>query len=368
MKIALVHEWLINLAGSEKVLEAIYELYPSTIYTLIKDYKKLKNTCFENADIKTSFIQNLPKSINMYKNYLPLFPIAIEQFDLSDYNIVISSSHCVAKGVLTNQEQIHICYCHTPVRYAWDLYHEYLSESNLNNKSIKSIIARMILHYIRLWDYSSSNRPDYYISNSKYISERIKKVYNKESTVIYPPVDTHKFELYEKKEDFYLTVSRIAPYKKIDLLVETFNNLPEKKLIVIGDGEDLNKIKSKANKNIEILGYQSFDIVKDYMQRAKAFIYAAKEDFGIAPVEAQSCGTPVIAYKKGGVLETVIENKTGIFFEEQTTRSIINSINLFEKLEFNYNNIRIHSEKFSKSRFQKEFQENINNIINKKYT
>jgi glycosyltransferase involved in cell wall biosynthesis len=358
MRFALVHDWLTTLAGAEKVLEAIYELYPYPIYTLVKDEKKLKNSIFEKADIKTSFIQKFPKAKTKYRNYLLFFPLAIEQFDLSEYDIVISSSHAVAKGVLTNSNQLHICYCHTPIRYAWDLYHKYLDEAGLS-KGVKGFIAKLILHYIRIWDFTTVNRVDYFVANSKYIAARIKKVYGRKSVVIYPPVDVNRFEVCTRKEGFYLTASRIVPYKKIDLIVEAFSRLPDKKLIVIGDGPDFEKVKKKAGKNVELLGYQPFEVLKDYMQRAKAFIFAAEEDFGIVPVEAQACGTPVIAYGKGGTTETVLEGKTGIFFREQTIESLIEAIKNFEQREdvFDPLGIRKHAEKFSKDRFKKEFKE-----------
>jgi len=363
LKIALVHDWLITLAGAEKVLEAIYELYPYPIYTLIKDEKKLKGSIFGKADIRTSFIQKLPKAKTKYRNYLLFFPLAVEQFNLSDYDIIISSSHAVAKGVLTNSNQLHICYCHTPIRYAWDLYHRYLDEAGLS-KGIKSLIAKLILHYIRIWDFTTVNRVDYFIANSEYIAKRIKKVYGRESVVIYPPIDVDKFEVCTKKENFYFTASRMVPYKKIDLIVEAFSKMPDKRLVVIGDGPDLKKIKKKAKKNVELLGYQPFEVLKNYMQKAKAFIFAAEEDFGIIPVEAQACGTPVIAYGKGGALETVLEGKTGILFKEQTVESLAEAIEKFEQKEdiFDPFEIRKHAEKFNKERFKKEFK----NFVDKK--
>ena len=363
MKFALVHEWLLGIAGSEKVLEAIYELYPSPIFTLIADKNRLENSPLRNANIFTSFIQKLPFARTKYRNYLFLFPLAIEQFDLSEYDVVISSSHAVAKGVLTKANQLHICYCHTPIRYAWDLYHQYLKESKIN-KRLKGLIVKLILHYIRIWDYSASQRVDYFVANSRYVAKRIKKIYNREAFVIYPPVEVDKFEVYTNKENFYLTVSRMVPYKKVDLIVEAFSKMPDKKLIVIGDGPDLKKIKAKSSRNVELLGYQPFEVLKDYMQKAKALVFAAEEDFGIVPVEAQACGTPVIAFGKGGVLETVIKGRTGIFFEEQTVESLIEAVKFFEKIEdsFDYKVIRQNAEKFGKERFKKEFK----SLINKK--
>ena len=364
MKIALVHDWLTTLAGAEKVLESIYELYPYSIYTLVKDESKLKGSIFEKADIRISFIQRLPKAKTKYRNYLLFFPLAVEQFTLSEYDVIISSSHAVAKGVLTNSNQLHICYCHTPIRYVWDLYHRYLDEAGLS-KGIKGFIAKLILHYIRIWDYTTANRVNYFIANSKYIAKRIEKIYGRESTVIYPPINVDKFEVYIQKEDFYLTASRMVPYKKIDLIVEAFSQIPDKKLVVIGDGPDFEKVKKKAGKNVELLGYQPFEVLKDYMKRAKAFIFAAEEDFGIVPVEAQACGTPVIAYGRGGVTETVVNGKTGIFFRKQTVESLIEAIKSFEKKEnvFDPLEIRKNAEKFSKERFKKEFKEFVDKKI-----
>jgi len=286
LKTAIIHDWLINLGGAEKVLESIYELYPAPIYTLIKNEQSIKGSLFEKAEIYSSFIQKLPKAKDNYRNYLFLFPIAIEQFNLSEYDLIISSSHAVAKGILRNPNQVHICYCHTPMRYIWDLYHEYLKEL----KGIKKLLAQAILHYLRIWDIISVNRVDYFVANSKYVAKRIEKIYGRKATVIYPPVDIEKFELETRKESFYLTVGRLVPYKKIDVIVKAFRKMPERKLIVIGYGPEYKKIKKLATSNIEILGYQPRDKVKEYMKKAKAFIFCALEDFGIAPVEAQACG------------------------------------------------------------------------------
>ena len=357
MKIALVHDWLTTIGGAERVLESIYELFPSPIYTLVKNEKILKGSILEKAEIHTSFIHKLPKAKTKYRNYLMFFPLAIEQFDLSDYDVIISSSHAVAKGILVNSNQLHICYCHTPIRYAWDLYHKYLKEVNFL-KGIKGAIAKLVLHYLRIWDVTTANRVDYFVANSNYVAKRIKRVYGREATVIYPPVDIEKFEVSTSKENFYLTVGRMVPYKKIDLIVEAFSRMPDKKLIVIGIGPDYRKIKKKSGKNVELLGYQPFEILKDYMQKAKAFIFAAEEDFGIAPVEAQACGTPVIAYGRGGAMETVIEGKTGTIFKEQTVESLVEAIRNFEKEEdmFDPLEIRRNAERFSKKRFKRELK------------
>lgn len=297
-------------------------------------------------------------------------PLAIEQLDLRKYDLVISNSHCVAKGVITGPNQLHISYVHSPIRYAWDLQQQYLEEANLQY-GLEGWIAKIILHYMRLWDNRTANNVDYFISNSKYIAKRIQKCYRRTAEVIYPPVAVHDFTLCLQKEDYYLTASRMVPYKKIDLIVEAFSKMPDKKLVVIGDGPQFEKVKSKAKnfENIVLLGYQPFEVLKEKMQKAKAFVFAAEEDFGIVPVEAQACGTPVIAYGKGGALETVInydkENPTGIFFKEQTADSIVNAVKIFEKniTLFKPENCRKNAERFSEARFRNEFKQFMENKI-----
>lgn len=360
MKIALVQDWLTEMGGAEKVFSAIYELYPDAdIYTLVYSPELLKKMGIPESKVKSSFIQNLPFAKKKYRNYLPLFTKAIESLDLSSYDLIISSSSCVAKGILTHTGQTHICYCHSPVRYAWDLYFQYLDESKLNGRSPKALYAKLVLHELRIWDVISSNRVDYFISNSNYISRRILKVYRRDSNTIYPPVDIKDFNHTRTKEDFYFTCSRLVPYKKIDLIVEAFSKMPDKKLIVIGTGPDLAKIKKLKTSNIQILGYQPFEVLKDYMERARAFVFAAEEDFGIVPVEAQACGTPVIAFGKGGALETVINKRTGVFFYEQTADSINTAILEFEEIEhcLDRNIIRENASRFDTDIFKKNLKD-----------
>lgn len=359
MKIAIVHDWLVVDAGAEKVLKEINNLWPDAdIFSLI-DFLNDEDryNILNGKRSKTSFIQKLPFAKSKYRFYLPLFPLAIEQLDVSAYDIVICSSYAVAKGVLTHSNQLHICYCHSPIRYAWDLYFHYLDESKLRN-GLKSWVARLTLHYIRNWDFISSHRVDYFIANSKYIAKRIKKVYKREAVVVYPPISVNDFEIGLQKEDFYVTISRLVPYKKTSLIVDAFNKMPEKILYVIGSGPLLKEIGDKAKSNVKVMGQLPFDEMKSYLRRAKAFIFAADEDFGIAPVEAQACGTPVIAFRKGGVLESVIENETGVFFNEQTSESLINCIEAFEKngYEFDPLVIRRNAEKFDKKVFSELFK------------
>ena len=356
-KVAFVQDWLVDKGGAENVLEAMLEHWPhAPVYTLVHDPQGPTRFLLDGHSVITSFLQKLPQATRRYRSFLPLMPVAIEQFNLSAFDLVISNSYAVAKGVLTGPDQLHLCMCCSPIRYAWDLQHQYLHESNLD-KGIKGFLARALLHYIRLWDVRTSNGVDEFIAISEFIARRIKKVYGRESTVIYPPVDIDAFSLHEQKEDYYLTASRMVPYKRLDLIVETFSRLPEKKLIVIGDGPDFDKIKAIATPNITLLGYQPLEVLRDRMQRAKAFIFAAEEDFGIVPIEAQACGTPVIAYRKGGALETIIEGKTGLFFGQQNPESLRQAIERFESGECHFDSkiIRHNAERFSVQRFHEEF-------------
>jgi glycosyltransferase involved in cell wall biosynthesis len=311
--------------------------------------------------VQTSFIQNLPRASKSFRSYLPLMPLAVEQLDLSAYDLIISSSHAVSKGVLTGPDQLHISYVHSPVRYAWDLQHQYLKESGLDH-GIKGLLAKWMLHKIRLWDYRTAAGVDCFVANSKFIGRRIRKVYGRTSDVIYPPVDVGAFDLCETKKDFYLTASRLVPYKRMDLIVQAFALMPEKRLIVIGDGPEMPKLVAASTPNITLLGYQEFSELRRYMQEARAFVFAAEEDFGITPVEAQACGTPVIAFGKGGVLETVVDSEdaslaTGIFFPEQTVASLVDAVRRFENQGrvFSALSCRKQAERFSNERFRQEF-------------
>lgn len=373
MKVAIVCDWLVTYAGAEKVLEQILNVFPDAdLFALVDFLDKDKRDFIKNKKVTTSFIQNLPKAKTKYRNYLPLMPLAIEQLDVSKYDLVISSSHCVAKGIITGPDQVHISYVHSPIRYAWDLQHQYLKEAGLT-KGLKSKMARAILHYMRLWDCRTSNGVDYFVANSKFIARRIWKCYRREADVIYPPVDVEAFEFCDIKEDFYMTASRMVPYKKMDLIVEAFAKMSDKKLVVIGDGPDFEKIKAKAGKNVTLMGYQPFSVLKEHMQKAKAFVFASEEDFGITPVEAQACGTPVIAFGKGGALETVRgldkEKPTGTFFKAQTVESLCRAVEEFENKKdiFKAEYCRENAEKFSNERFLRELKEFVERRINEEY-
>lgn len=360
MRVAVIHEWLVTYAGSERVLEQILACFPEADLFCVVDFLPEKDRSFlQGKTITTSFIQRLPKAATQYRNYLPLMPLAIEQLDVSGYDLVISSSHAVAKGVLTGPDQLHISYVHSPIRYAWDLQHQYLQEAGLVSGP-KSWVSRAILHYMRLWDVRTAHGVNEFLANSSFIARRIRKVYGRNASVLYPPVDISAFTFNEKKEDFYLAASRMVPYKKMPMIVEAFSGMPDKRLVVIGDGPELDKCHSLAGCNVEILGWQPFEVLRDHMQRAKAFVFAAEEDFGITPVEAQACGTPVIAYGKGGVLETVrveATARTGVFYPEQYVSSLQDAVKQFETHipSILPQVCRENAIRFSNERFREEF-------------
>jgi len=356
-RVAIVHDWLPVYGGAERVLEQIINLYPDAdLFSLVDTIPEGQRGFLHDKPVHTSFIQKLPFGRTKYRSYLPLMPLAIEQFNLNGYDLVISSSYAVAKGVLTGPNQLHVCYCHSPMRYAWDLQHQYLAAAGLT-KGPKSWLTRTILHYVRSWDAQSAGRVDSFMANSRFVARRIEKTYRREAAVVHPPVDVEAFTLEPEKEGYYLTASRLAPYKRVDLIVDAFSRMPERELRVIGDGPDFEKIKAKAGPNVKMLGRQSFEALKRQMQKARAFVFAAEEDFGIAPVEAQACGTPVIAFGKGGALETVIQGETGSFFEEQTVECLQEAVRWFEAASERFDPalIRRNAMRFSAERFCRDF-------------
>lgn len=334
MKIAIVCDWLITYAGSERVLGELLLCFPDADIFAVVDFVAPEHRHFlQGKPVTTTFIQKLPFAKKYYRHYLPLMTLAIEQLDVSGYDLIISSSHAVAKGVITGPDQIHISYTYSPMRYAWDLQHQYLKETG-NDRGLKGTIIKYLLHKMRLWDCRTANGVDHFVTSSQYIARRIWKTYRREATVIAPPIDTSLFTPRTDKEDFYLAASRLVPYKRIDLIVDSFAKMPDKTLYVIGSGPEYEKIRAKASRNVHVLGYQPTSVLKDYLQRAKAFLFAAEEDFGIVPLEALACGTPVIAYAKGGVAETIqgleTSKPTGVFFQEQSIEAIIQAVNVFE--------------------------------------
>jgi glycosyltransferase involved in cell wall biosynthesis len=366
MKIAFVHDWFTVNGGAEKVAKSILEaIGESDIYCLFDFFiDQDREVILNGKQTHKSFLQHLPFCKKLYRNYLPFFPRAIESFDLSKYDIIISSSFAVAKSVKVQKGQIHVSYCHSPMRYIWDMKDQYIREIS---SPLKRKIAERTFNKLRSWDKKTSENVTHFIANSKFISERIKMAYDRDSSVLYPPVDTDFFtpEKNKKPSDYFVVVSRLVPYKKIGLIAEAFKKLPNQKLIIIGDGPELNNIPKLAN--VECLGFLSKVEMRSYLRNAKAFILAAVEDFGISSLEAQACGVPVLALRKGGYLETVVENKTGLFFDNQNIEDITSVIEKFEEIESNFDatSIRNHALLFGEENFKKNFKAEINNVINK---
>jgi len=330
MKVAIVHDWLTTWAGAEKALAELLACYPQAeIFTTVNFLPKGEIPCLVGRTIHTSFIQKLPGAKKHYRRYLPLMPLAIEQFDLKGFDLILSSSHAVAKGVISDPGALHICYCYSPMRYAWDMQHQYLRQSG-NAQGLVSWLMRWQLHRLRQWDYISAQRVDHFIAISHYIERRIETFYRREAAVIYPPVAVEKFRHDRPREAFYLTASRMVPYKRIDLIVEAFTQTPERQLVVIGDGPDFKQLKEKAGPNITLLGFQPDSVLIDYLERAQAFIFMAEEDFGILPVEAQAAGAPVIGYGVGGLKETIVNGVTGLHVAEQSASALLTSLAHFE--------------------------------------
>lgn len=369
LKIAVVHDWLITYGGAERVLEQILSIFPQADLFALYDFTPDgKRGYFLDKQVTTSCLQKFPLAKRKYRSYLPFMPYAVEQFDLSDYDLIISSSHAVAHGVVTNAEQLHISYINNTMVYVWDLYHHYLAGSKLN-KGLSGLLAKGIMHYIRNWDASSSHRVDKYIANSGYMARRISKIYGKESDVIYPPVETDKFSFSSEKEDFYVVVSRLVPFKRIDLIVDTFNKMPDKKLVILGDGPDMAKLKTQSSKNIQFMGFQGRETVNDFVRRARAFLFSSVEPFGIAVVEAHACGTPVIAYAKGAAPEIVTDGENGILFPKQTPEGLIEAIERFENEQSSFDPeiIRQNSLRFSTERFKHRFFEFVRQNVHDRF-
>jgi glycosyltransferase involved in cell wall biosynthesis len=356
-KVALVHEWLYTYAGAEKVLEVMLSEFPDAdVFSLIDRMPERHRAGLQGKKIRTTVMQKIPFVQYFYRRLLPMMPFAIEQLDLTEYDLIISNSHAVAKGVVTGSRQLHISYCYTPMRYAWDLQEQYLKESSIS-KGVRSALARYFLHKIRLWDHSTAQHVDHFIACSHYIKRRIWKAYRREATVIYPNVDTDSFVIGGEREDFYFCSSRMVPYKKMHLIVEAFAKMPNRRLIMIGAGPQFKRIAKLATPNVTLLGYQPFPVLLDHLQKARAFIFAAEEDFGIAPLEAQACGTPVLAFGKGGAFETVVDGVTGLHFHQQTADAIVDAVERFEIVERTLDPqvIRTHAMRFSTERFRREF-------------
>ena len=353
MKVAIVHDFFCNLGGSDTVAQILHQLFPEApVYTLVIYDRNRDAELVQGMDIRTSFIQNLPLAGRTHQPFLPLFPIAIEQFDLSGYDLVISSSHSFAKGVITSPQTLHICYCHTPMRYAWDLYGGYTRRMG----QLSRALTALVMNYIRLWDVLTAERVDCFIANSQFVAKRIKKYYGREARVIHPPVDTSYYTPMNEDEDYYLVVSRLTAYKRIDLAVKAFNKLGLP-LRIIGTGPEMGRLRAIAKTNIQLLGEQPREVLREHLAKCRAFVFPGKEDFGIAPLEAQAAGRPVIAYAAGGALETVVEGVTGIFFHEQTIESLIAAVERLDAIQFDKDRIRQHALRFDEELFKQRIVE-----------
>jgi len=360
---AVVHEWLLDYAGSERVLREILEVLPQAdLFTLIDRPDEELRAAIPRRAKATSFLQSAPSPRRWLRYYVPLMPLAVEHLDLSGYDIVVSSSHAVAKGAITGPNQMHLSYVHTPMRYAWDLQHEYLRAAGLD-RGLRGWAARLALHRLRTWDARTAHGVDAFLANSHYVARRIRKAYRREAEVLHPPVDVSGFLPAGRKEDFYLTVSRLEGYKRVDLLVEAFGRMPERRLVVIGDGPEMRRLRSFARPNVRLLGRLPTADVRDHMQRARAFLFAGIEDFGIVIAEAQACGTPVIAYADGGAAEIVLGEQspqpTGVLFPEQSVGSLIDAVRRFEQdpERFPAAACRDNAMRFEPGRFRQRFRE-----------
>ncbi|MBD3270766.1 glycosyltransferase [Candidatus Peregrinibacteria bacterium] len=351
LKIAIVCDWLTTAGGAEKVILGLHQLFPNApIYTSVYNPEKVKG--FEKAEIHTSFLQKIPLARKKHQYFLQFMPKIFESFDLSEYDIVISSSHSCAKGIIVKPETLHISYCHSPMRYAWDGHHQYINEYKINS-FVKKFVP-FFIHNIRIWDRMSADRVDTFIANSNYVKNRIHKYYRKDSHVIHPFLDNKNYISTNQREDFFLAVGRLTSYKRFDLIVDTFNQL-DYKIKIAGTGNMMNALKAKSKKNIEFLGYVSDHELLKLYSKAKALIFPQIEDFGIIPLESMASGCPVIAFKKGGALETVIDGKTGTFFDEQSVDSLKNAIYNFQTMDFNTNEIIEHANSFRQKHFNEKF-------------
>jgi len=363
VKIAIVHDWLVTYAGAERVLEQMLACYPDAdLFTLVDFLGDDERGFLGGRRPVTSFVQRLPFARRRYRDYLPLMAHGVEQFDLSAYDLVISSSFAVAKGALTGPDQLHIAYVYSPMRYAWDLQHQYLRESGLTG-GLRGLAARWMLHRMRLWDVRTAHGVDRYVAISRYIARRVRKAYGREASVINPPVDTAFFTpgRAPRRPDTYLTASRLVPYKRVDAIVAAFAHLSNRRLIVIGDGPQRRRIEAMAPANVTLLGRQPAESLRNHMRQARAFIFAAEEDFGIAPLEAQACGTPVIAFERGGARETIRgpdhDRPTGAFFAEQSPAAIAEAVRAFEAAPVPVEpaDCRANAVAFGAERFRAEF-------------
>ncbi len=354
MKVAIVNDWIANMGGAERVLLAVHDIFPDApVFCTLANYSNLSDE-MRALDIRTSFLQKVPFSGKLYQRFLPLAPLALEQFDLSEYDVVISMNFSCAKGVITRPDTVHICFCHTPMRYAWDMFHEYRDKEGLSR--LTRLVMAPVMNYLRIWDYASAARVDYFMANSTAVARRIMKYYRRECTIIPPPVESSYFTPNGvKKFEYYLYVSRLVRYKRADLAIQAFNRLGLP-LVIVGEGPEKERLQQMAAPNVKFAGRQSEESLRDLYRGCKALIFPQEEDFGIVPLEAQACGRPVIAYGVGGALDTVIPGITGTFFAEQTVDSLVSAVDSFSESEFDSSKIRGHACSFDTSMFKNSFR------------
>jgi glycosyltransferase involved in cell wall biosynthesis len=360
MRVAIIHYWLVNMRGGENVVEALCEMFPQAeIFTHVYVPEAVSETIRKHK-IHTTFIQRLPKAERLYQSYLPLMPLALQQLDLRDFDLVISSESGPAKGVVVSPDARHICYCHSPMRYVWDMYPDYLASAG----RIKHWLMPPLIHYLRIWDYCSAGGVDQFVANSRYVASRINRYYRREARVLAPPVNTHEFKPVNELGDFYLMFGQLVSYKRPDLVVAAFNETG-RKLIVIGEGEMGDSLKKLAKKNITFLGRQSFEVVREHLAKCRALVFPGLEDFGIVPVEAMASGRPVIAYGRGGALDSVVDGVTGFFFHQQSVSALNDAIDRFEREIEKFDPIKIadHASKFSKARFKNDFMALVDEVF-----
>lgn len=360
MKVAIVHYWLVNMRGGEHVVEALCELYPQAdLYTHVLDAEVLSETLREH-DITTTAVGRLPGAVRHYKKYLPFMPLALEQLDLREYDLVISSECGPAKGVLTTPRTLHVCYCHSPMRYVWDMYWDYLKQVPAPLRPL----WRGLMHYLRRWDVTTAARVDHFFANSRYVAGRIRKHYRRDAEVIHPPVRTADFAPSREREDYYLVVGELADYKRADLAVDAFTRLGTP-LVVIGKGEQLKSLRRRAGPNVRVLGRQPFGVIQEHYARCRALVFPGEEDFGIVPLEAMASGRPVIAFGRGGALETVVDGTTGLFFHEQSVEALVDAVRRYERLEstFDPEAIRRHAEAFDRNVFKEKVSTRVAELL-----
>jgi glycosyltransferase involved in cell wall biosynthesis len=358
-RVAIVHDWLPEVGGAERVLAEMINVLPDAdLFSLLDFIPESERGFLQGKTVHTSFLQSLPGARRLYRMYLPLMPLAVEYFDLSQYDLILSSSYAVAKGVLSGPDQLHLCYCHSPIRYAWDLQEQYLRHTG-RHRGVAGFVARALLHYIRLWDCRTSNGVDVFAANSQFVSRRIWKVYRRYAKVIYPPIEQPmrpSMETSVESSNIYLSLGRLVPYKRVDLLIEAFRRMPGRTLHVIGDGPERSQLQKGVPRNVKFLGRVSEVSLKGALRSARALVFAAEEDFGIAPVEAQAAGIPVIAYGKGGALETVIHGVTGVLFREQTVEAVIGAVEAAEKMRFEPRDLQANARRFAPEVFRAELK------------